>query len=145
MSDVVRCSVSWCNACFKRASKHIYCPGHSPCYIAGHYDPFYGPCLLLILIPTKDTTEPISQCKNTVKAFVSGIADISKTSHPSSAREAGTIKWIIVARDIARGMARTVHMLSGSFETSVAPRDSTPDYVRHSAILWALINRELTY
>ena len=45
MSDVVRCAVSGCNARYRRAGKHIYCPGHSPCYLAGHYDPFHAPCL----------------------------------------------------------------------------------------------------
>ena len=42
---MIKCGVAGCSVRFRRAGKHAFCPGHSECYLGGHYDPFHAPCL----------------------------------------------------------------------------------------------------
>ena len=51
-----------------------------------------------------------------------------------SAREAWSVKGIIMSRNIARGMSRAVDMLARPFETGVTTRHGAANYVRHPAM-----------
>ena len=42
---------------------NVFCPGHSPCYLAGHYNPFHAPCL---------------PCINWLRGFVNPLLSPSK-------------------------------------------------------------------